>query len=97
MELRLESEGKGGLWVIRLSVDLDRRETNELFLSGDKLVSWPTEGIRMPGEDGPFERSSMFLSEIVAKPGGLELAYESEGLAERAASIMVHQIESAFV
>jgi hypothetical protein len=95
MELRLDTEGKDGGWVIRLTVGLDRRETNQLFLSGDRLVSWPSEGRKPGAPNGSPPRSSMFLSESVARPGGLELTYESEGLAERAGMIISHQIRSA--
>lgn len=75
-------------------VALDRRETNELFLAGDVLVSWPTDGMRPLGP-GPIDRSSMFLSEIVARTEGLRLAYETEELAERTGRILECQVRPA--
>lgn len=79
---------------MRMAVSIDRRETNELFLAGDALVSWPTEGLRSAGT-GPIERSSMFLSEIVARPGGLELVFDNEESAERTAKILEYQVRNA--
>lgn len=76
-------------------VSIDRRETNDLFLAGDALVSWPTEGLRSAGTGGPIERSSMFLSEIVARPDGLQLAYADEESADRTAKILEYQVRNA--
>lgn len=81
-------------WRVRLRVSLDRGETTTLFMAGDSLISWPTEGSRSTGT-GPMERSSMFLSEIVSRDEGLELAYESEELAQRASLILSHQLQTA--
>lgn len=75
-------------------VSIDRRETSDLFLAGDKLVSWPTEGMLAEGS-GPMERSSMFLSEIVARPDGLQLLYDSEESADRTAKILEYQVRTA--
>lgn len=77
-----------------MSVYLDRRETNELFLAGDTLISWPTEGMRPLGT-GPITRSSMFLSEVVARAEGLRLAYETEELASRTGRILESQVRLA--
>jgi hypothetical protein len=95
MDLVLDTRARGGGWAVRLAVTLDRRETNDLFLAGDKLISWPTEGMLTSGGEGPLERSSMFLSEIVARPQGLTLEYESEELARRTAQILAHQVRAA--
>ena len=81
---------------MHLAVNLDRRETNELFLAGDKLISWPTEGMLSGADEAPFARSSMFLSEIVSRPAGLDLLYESEARATRVARILADQVQSAF-
>jgi hypothetical protein len=83
-------------WSVRLQVTLDGQETSRLFLLGDKLISWPVDGIRRTG-GGPLERSTMFLSEIVARPGGLELVYEDEASAASSARVLAYQVERALV
>ena len=93
--MRVDTSVAGAGWQVRLRVTLDRRETNELFLAGDALISWPTEGMLSSGGTSPFERSSMFLSEIVSRPDGLELTYETEGLATRTAQILAYQVRAA--
>lgn len=95
MDLVLDTAPRDGGWAVSLAVSLDRRETNDLFLAGDKLISWPTDGMLAGGGGGPLERSSMFLSEIVARPHGLTLAYETEDLARRTAQILAHQVRAA--
>lgn len=93
--MRVEKQARGEGWAVRLAVALDRGETNELFLAGDKLIAWPTAGMLASGA-APVERSSMFLSEIVSRVGGLELLYRSEELADRVGRILAHQVRSAF-
>ncbi len=95
MRLTLETSETGRGWSVRLAVALDRRETSDLFVSGDALISWPTEGMLSQETAGPLERSSMYLSEIVARPQGLELVYDSESLARRTAQILGFQIKNA--
>lgn len=95
MDVHLDTDPEGAGWRVHLRVSLDRRETNELFLAGDKLISWPTEGMMSSGGPTPLERSSMFLSEIVARPGGIELVYETEALAARTSQILAYQVRMA--
>ncbi|MHB0980319.1 MAG: hypothetical protein ACYC5Q_09685 [Thermoleophilia bacterium] len=94
MDLNIEKKPVDGGWQLRMVVSIDRRETNDLFLAGDALVSWPAEGMRTAGT-GPIERSSMFLSEIVARPEGLRLIYDSEESADRTAKILEFQVRTA--
>ncbi|MHB8869221.1 MAG: hypothetical protein ACYC6T_08905 [Thermoleophilia bacterium] len=94
MDLSIEKMPVDGGWRLRMVVSIDRRETNDLFLAGDALVSWPTEGMRSTGSV-PIERSSMFLSEIVARPDGLQLVYDSEESAARTAKILEYQVRTA--
>lgn len=94
MDLRIDKNPIAGGWEVHMSVYLDRRETNELFLAGDTLISWPTEGMRPLGT-GPITRSSMFLSEVVARAEGLRLAYETEELASRTGRILESQVRLA--
>jgi hypothetical protein len=79
-------------WLVRLKVSLTRSESNELFLSGDSMVSWPVEGMQIAPSDRPgFERSSIFVSEIAARPGGLEIRYSEQGQAERVLKLLKMQ------
>ena len=94
MDLHIEKTPADGGWEVHMRVTLDRVETNDLFLAGDALVSWPTEGMCPTGR-GPIDRSSMFLSEIVGRAEGLRLVYETEALAERAGRILETQVRSA--
>ena len=82
-----------------LRVSLSRAETNELFLSGDSMVSWPVEGLdavvcgAVAGGgaahgDLRLERSGIFVSEIAARPAGLALRYQEQSQAERAATLL---------
>ncbi len=58
-------------WTLNVSVSLSRAETNDLFLAGDSMVSWPTDGL-LPSSEGEAmpERSSIFVSEIAAAAFG---------------------------
>jgi hypothetical protein len=96
MEMNIDIVAVAQGWQVCMAVCLDRGETNELFLAGDALISWPTERMLSAGGDGPFERSSMFLSEVVARPAGLALAYETRDSAERTAKILAFQVRAAF-
>jgi hypothetical protein len=95
VDVKLETWGGDRGWTVKLLVDLDRRETSMLFMSGDKLVSWPTEGMVRSEGTGPLVRSAMFLSEIVSRPDGLELMYETKEQMDRVSALLAHQIRSA--
>jgi hypothetical protein len=84
------AEGPGrAQWSVRLSVSLSRAETNDLFLSGDSMVSWPAEGLVADRDENPrLERSGMFVSEIAAKPEGLTITYGDHDQAERATALL---------
>ncbi len=94
MDLRWDTSAVESGWEVRLSVTLDRRETSDLFLAGDSLISWPTEAMVHQGA-GPIDRSSMFLSEIVARPEGLRLVYVTEEAATRSGKILEYQARAA--
>ena len=93
MDVELRTRAEESDWRVTLRVRLDRSETTALFMDGDSLISWPTEGLRPTG--APIGRSSMFLSEIVARGEGLELAYGTRELAERVSQILAHQLRTA--
>ena len=85
----IAQETSSDLWTVKLTVSLSRAESNDLFLSGDTMVSWPVEGLEAPAEgDLGLERSSMFVSEIAARHGGLGLRYREQEQAERTAAIL---------
>lgn len=81
-----------------MKVSLSREETNELFLSGDSMVSWPTEGlVHTSDEEAIPERSGMFVSEVAAHDQGLVIRYGEQAEAERAMALVRSQLESAGV
>ncbi len=80
-------------WTVSLKVNLNRAETNELFLSGDSILSWPVDGLLpIMGDDSKPERSGMFVSEIAAQPLGLTIRYAEQAQAERSAVILRAQL-----
>jgi hypothetical protein len=81
------SEPESGTWAVVLKVHPSRAESNDLFLSGDAMVAWPVEGIQL-GEDLVLERSSIFVSEVAARPEGLRLRYRERAQAEHAAAVL---------
>jgi len=81
-----------GAWALVVRADLTRAETNELFLSGDSMISWPEEDLVL--DEGPRpQRSAMFVSEVAARPQGLRLRYREETQARRAAALLRMQFE----
>lgn len=95
MDVSVETEPSGEGWLVRMVVSLSREETNELFIMGDKLVSWPTDGMISGGGNAPLDRGNMFLSEIVSKAEGLELLFEEQTDAARVAEILRYQANNA--
>ena len=88
----ITQEPGADLWTVTVKVNLTRTESNDLFLSGDSMVSWPVDGLEAgTGGDLGLERSSMFVSEIAARPGGLGLRYRERAQAERSATILKMQ------
>jgi hypothetical protein len=79
-------------WTVTLKVNLSRAETNDLFLSGDSILSWPVDGMLSSSDDDRPERSGMFISEIAANPLGLALRYREQAQAERTAAILGSQL-----
>ena len=89
-------EPKSGHWMVSLKVVLSRTETNELFLSGDAMLSWPVEGLApASGEEPMPERSGMFVSEVAAHPTGLVISYSDQADAERAVALLRVQLAEA--
>ncbi len=81
-------EPTSGTWAVSVRVTLTRAESTDLFLSGDSMVSWPTEGIATSNSADPrLERSGMFVSEMASRPTGLCIRYGSQDEAERAAKL----------
>jgi hypothetical protein len=72
-----------------LKVNLTRAESNDLFLSGDSMVSWPIEGLEVLSDGDPrLERSGIFVSEVAARSAGLRLRYREQAQAERTAALL---------
>lgn len=87
----IEQEAGSEGWTVVLQASLTRAESNDLFLSGDSMVSWPVEGLEST-DDPRLERSSMFVSEIAARAGGLRIRYRERAQAERAATVLRIQL-----
>ena len=83
-------EGPGRApWAVLLRVSLTRAESNDLFLSGDSMVSWPIEGLHTSTqEEAKLERSGMFVSEVAARRDGLTISYSEQSQAERAVAVL---------
>ncbi len=83
-------------WAVSVKVNLSRAETNDLFLAGDSMLSWPVEGLMASSDDGRMpERSSIFVSEIAAQPDGLQICYSDQAQAERTAALLKAQFSDA--
>ncbi|OFW61238.1 MAG: hypothetical protein A2133_11120 [Actinobacteria bacterium RBG_16_64_13] len=85
----ITSEPGSGPWVVTVRVTLSRAESSSLFLSGDAMVSWPVEGLEPSATGDPrLERSGMFVSEVAARPSGLDIRYREQAQAERTAALL---------
>jgi hypothetical protein len=88
-------------YVVTVKVDLSLAETNDLFLSGDSIVSWP-EGRLLDAEGEPegmletgaaaLVRTGMFISELARLAQGLKIGYRQAAEAERAAQLIRLQL-----
>jgi hypothetical protein len=94
MGFHLDISDEDGGSAVSLAVILTRQETNDLFLSGDSMISWPEEGLR-PDGDPLFSRTSMFVSEVAARPQGMILHYQTREQAERSAQLLRLQLDRA--
>lgn len=92
----ISQEAGADRWTVSVKVNLTRAETNDLFLSGDSMLSWPVEGLMASSDDGLMpERSSIFVSEIAAQPAGLRICYSDQAHAERTAELLKAQFSHA--
>jgi hypothetical protein len=96
-------DGDGGYAVI-VKVTLSLTETNDLFLSGDTIISWPEgdlvaatgqEDGYPEGRDGGLVRTGMFISELARLAHGLRIGYRQPMEAERAARLIRLQLMRA--
>lgn len=89
----IKHESGPDCWAVGVKVTLSRAETNDLFLLGDSILSWPTEGLLpTPGDDAKPERSGMFISEVAAQPLGLTIRYREQAQAERTVALLRAQL-----
>lgn len=84
--------GSNNVFAVVLTLTLTRKESMDLFLSGDSMISWPGEGLCPVAESG-LERTAMFVSEVAARSEALRLAYDTRAGAERAAALLRMQLE----
>jgi hypothetical protein len=77
-------------FAVTLVLTLTRRESNELFLCGDSMISWPSEGLHVQGDPVPA-RTSIFVSEIAARPNGMTLRYVTRRQADSTAGLLLEQ------
>ena len=89
--LNISPEQGGDSWTLHVTVGLDRVESNELFLSGDRMVSWPIDGLEERAAPG-LERSSMFISEVASRAEGIRLRYLQFDQAKRAEGLLRTQL-----
>ncbi len=89
---RVEHEPEREAWVVVLETQLTRAESNDVFLSGDSMISWPVDGLQLTEESG-LQRSGMFVSEVAARPHGLVIRYLERAQADRAAAIIRKQLD----
>jgi hypothetical protein len=92
--LSISPESGERAWGLTVTVSLTRAESNDLFLSGDTMVSWPLEGLMREAAAG-LERSGIFVSEVAARPEGLLLRYAERAQAERAGGLLRLQLAKA--
>lgn len=88
LEMRAHSSGHS----VMLTLSLSRRENSDLFLMGDAMISWPTEGLQDDGET-VLARSGIFVSEIASKPRGLSLLYATAEQARRTSLLLCRQLD----
>jgi hypothetical protein len=89
----IKHESGPDCWAVAVRVSLNRAETNDLFLLGDTILSWPTEGLLpTPEDDSKPERSGMFVSEVAARPLGLTIRYRDQAQAERTGALLRAQL-----
>lgn len=89
----ISRESASGAWTVLVKVNLTRAESNELFLSGDSMLSWPVDGLLPASSDSPMpERSGMFISEIAAHADGLRIRYRERSQAEHTAAVLQMQL-----
>ncbi|MCL5735444.1 MAG: hypothetical protein M1274_07625 [Actinobacteria bacterium] len=92
MGYRLAAEDRSEAFVVSLNLALDRRESNELFLSGDSMIAWPRDGLSQDGNP-LIARTSMFVSEIAGRPTGLALRYATREQAQVAENLLRRQLD----
>jgi hypothetical protein len=78
--------------VVSLALILDRQESSDLFLSGDSMISWPSDGLLQEG-DPMLARTGIFVSEIAARPAGMTLRYATREQADRTATLLRLQLD----
>jgi hypothetical protein len=97
-----DTDRGAGEYVVTVRVALTMAEANNLFLSGDTIISWPEGELRAGGDpgfagtplgqDGGLTRTGMFVSELARLAQGLEIGYRQAAEAERAVKLVRLQL-----
>lgn len=82
-------------YEVTIGVGLDREEITQLFLLGDMLISWPTDGLIVGDSAAPMARGCMYLSELQGRPSSLRLCFADRGQAETAVMAVRTQLAQA--
>lgn len=92
MGFRLNIHDQADGSVVSLALILTRQESSDLFLLGDSMISWPSDGLFQEG-DPMLARTGIFVSEIAARPAGMTLRYATREQAERTATLLGLQFD----
>lgn len=83
MDMLIGSSTTGKGVAVSVQVTLNARERNRLFLSGDVLLTLPSEGAVDLPDGVPLERTSMFLSELAGNRQGITRVFADARSADR--------------
>lgn len=93
--MKVDCGPSDGAFAVLVDISLSREEVSRLFLLGDILLSWPTEGLLPAGSGAPISRGCMYVSELQGRSGGLRLVFTDQAFADRAQAIISTQLEQA--
>jgi hypothetical protein len=94
VDVQIDSSMTGGSVAVSVQCTLNARERNSLFLSGDVLVTLPSEGAVDLPEGVPLERTSMFLSELAGRQPGITRIFADAQSADRFAAEVREQLQA---
>ena len=95
MEISIASEQVQAGVAVTVCVRLSGRETNRLFLAGDRLIQLPLDGALPDADAGPLPRMSIFLSELAGTRDGLTRVFADQAAAQAFAAAVRSQLDAA--